>query len=83
MIDHEYYMLKKNILLRDKKCVCCGRDYYLQVHHIKKRINGGENITSNLVTLCWKCHDILHNGKTKESNKINKKINGYMKQYIK
>lgn len=34
---------------------------HLDVHHIVKRENGGQNVPSNLIILCKPCHEDLHN----------------------
>ena len=59
----EYYTFKKEVLARDNyKCVCCGKNYDLKVHHLdgydkfpKKRLD-----PSNAVTLCKNCHKNFH-----------------------
>lgn len=38
------------------KCYVCQQKYNLHVHHIVKRINGGEHSSENLITLCSSCH---------------------------
>ena len=45
------------------KCACCGVTYpayVLDVHHIKRRSDGGSNQPSNLVAVCANCHRIIH-----------------------
>ena len=37
----------------------------LEIHHIKKHVEGGKNTMENLVVLCSKCHDEIHSGKRK------------------
>jgi mannose-6-phosphate isomerase-like protein (cupin superfamily) len=55
--------LKNLIKTRDgNKCQLCGSDDKLHVHHIdynKANIN-----EYNLITLCQKCHNATHNGRT-------------------
>jgi hypothetical protein len=47
--------LKKKILERDNcKCVLCGSNKVLQIHHID--YNKDNNIDENLVALCRSCH---------------------------
>jgi 5-methylcytosine-specific restriction endonuclease McrA len=41
------------------RCRCCGR-VGQHVHHIRFRSHGGACETSNLVLLCWRCHDSVH-----------------------
>ena len=49
--------------LRDnKKCVLCGYDRVVQIHHIIQRSKGGSEKLSNLITLCPNCHRLVHDG---------------------
>ena len=42
-------------------CVCCKyRSENLQVHHIKKRCDGGTNDLDNLCLMCPSCHCLWH-----------------------
>jgi hypothetical protein len=36
---------------------------YLELHHKKHHVKGGDNSEENLITLCTKCHDKIHRGK--------------------
>jgi hypothetical protein len=54
------FKIKQQVLKRDKsKCQKCGflgmRDE-LEIHHIKMKVNEGDNATINLITLCSICH---------------------------
>lgn len=58
--------LRREILEKyDNKCVLCGRNIKLQIHHIIPRDNGGKHNTNNLIPVCVKCHSsiewITHN----------------------
>lgn len=45
------------ILQRDEhKCQICGRETKLHIHHMTKRIDGGNHEPDNLITLCESCH---------------------------
>ena len=44
-------------------CRCCRNRNQLQSHHIKFRSHGGEDTTQNEITLCQRCHDLVHNEK--------------------
>ena len=61
--------LRYKILERDEfLCRFCSRggrysDFILEVHHIQWRRHGGQDNPSNLMTICSRCHDILHYGK--------------------
>jgi hypothetical protein len=62
--------VKRNVLRRDGyRCTKCGWSHsewnrsdprHLEIHHIKHHIEGGENIESNLLTVCTVCHDDIH-----------------------
>lgn len=59
----EYYDFKKSVLFRDGyKCICCGKDYELKVHHLDGFDNFPEKRLdlSNAVTLCENCHKNFH-----------------------
>jgi predicted HNH restriction endonuclease len=59
----EYNNLRAEVFKRDKwKCrVCLSRDG-LHGHHVKYRSQGGDDVRSNLLTLCSTCHDSVHRG---------------------
>jgi len=51
------------VLLRDAfTCQLCGGRRHLHVHHIRFRSQGGDDSTENLLTLCWRCHRLIHRG---------------------
>lgn len=54
--------LVEQVLERDKKCVRCGSEEYLYVHHIIHRKHGGKDVLRNLETLCEDCHMEEHEG---------------------
>lgn len=59
----EYYDFKKSVLFRDGyKCVCCGKNYELKVHHLDGFDNFPEKRLDldNAVTLCENCHKNFH-----------------------
>lgn len=43
-------------------CEVCGSRQYLEVHHIKTRGSGGDDVPDNLIRLCWICHRKAHDG---------------------
>jgi 5-methylcytosine-specific restriction endonuclease McrA len=52
------------IYLRDDwKCRHCGNRQTLDPHHVIFKSAGGEDILTNLLTLCRKCHDDVHEGR--------------------
>ena len=55
--------LRRRVLARDRhRCRCCGRATQLHVHHIVLRSHGGRTKVYNLVTLCIRCHALVHAG---------------------
>lgn len=62
--------VRSAVLLRDNyKCANCGWSHEvwnpsdprgLEPHHVKPHAEGGENVESNLITLCTVCHDKRH-----------------------
>ncbi len=40
----------------------CEREIYLECHHIIHRAQGGPNVASNLLLLCWTHHTLVHEG---------------------
>jgi 5-methylcytosine-specific restriction endonuclease McrA len=56
-----YAKLRKEILARDNwRCQVCGRLKNLDLHHMRRRSALGEDLETNLITLCRECHQILH-----------------------
>lgn len=43
-----------------RKCANCGTTEELTYHHIVPLVFGGNDIVSNMVCLCAKCHNIIH-----------------------
>lgn len=57
----EYKKLCLLVLERDgDKCRCCGMRQTLHVHHVVFRSAQGDDVESNLVTLCELCHSAAH-----------------------
>lgn len=60
----DYKELKDLVIRRDKgKCRKCGSSKMVSAHHIQFRSDGGDDKSSNLVTLCGGgkgCHDSVH-----------------------
>lgn len=60
------HVTSRNVLDRDNwQCQACGTggENRLHVHHVVFRSQGGSDDPSNLVTVCWKCHERIHAGK--------------------
>jgi hypothetical protein len=72
--DPRWQKKRLEILQRDNfQCQCCLRyDIELTVHHkgYLNNKNAWEYIDKDLLTLCVKCHDYLHNRFEKESELI-------------
>ena len=74
--NYEYASRREAVLHRDNyTCQCCGKKHVrLEVHHIIFRSKGGTDDERNLITLCEKCHKMIHDGilvltiKPKKSN---------------
>ncbi|MGV8118588.1 MAG: HNH endonuclease [Candidatus Xenobiia bacterium LiM19] len=58
--------LRKKVLLRDR-CTCqapgCGRKIFLTIHHLIAFAICGIHSIYGLLTLCSKCHTLVHEGK--------------------
>jgi 5-methylcytosine-specific restriction endonuclease McrA len=58
----EYTLLRKAVLQRDAwRCQECGSMGQLEVHHLIKRSQLGNDSMDNLITLCAHCHRDCHN----------------------
>jgi len=56
-----YKALRREVLKRDGwKCQACGTIAGLEVHHLQRRSQLGDDSASNLITLCSECHRVLH-----------------------
>lgn len=56
---------KDNKLINAKKhnCEYCGKkNCYTNIHHIKSKGSGGDDIEDNLIELCGDCHVRAHSG---------------------
>lgn len=63
MLDAKWQKKRLEIMSRDKfECLCCHETFQLSVHHLyyepNKKIWDYDN--ECLVTLCDRCHNILH-----------------------
>ncbi len=55
--------LRRAVLARDgRRCRSCRSGGDLMVHHIRFRSRGGPSRADNLVTLCCRCHALVHEG---------------------
>lgn len=62
MIEKKVY---QQICEEEPYCILCGSNYWLQVHHIYYRSQGGLTVKKNLIRLCQKCHNLVHSNKKK------------------
>lgn len=57
----DYKNLCLDVYHRDHwKCRCCKVRGGLTAHHIVYRSDGGDDAMWNLISLCAKCHDLIH-----------------------
>lgn len=62
--------IRGSILLRDDyRCRECGFYKHLEVHHIIPKSKGGSDDSSNLITLCIRCHAKKHGFKNRENKR--------------
>jgi hypothetical protein len=55
--------LRAKVLARDgHACKNCGSRRALHAHHVVWRSQGGPTVSDNLVTLCNRCHGLVHAG---------------------
>ena len=65
----EWKTLRQHILTRDKFCcVRCGGSVCLEVHH-KTYERFGHELMSDLETLCFDCHNIVHDTRRKKTKR--------------
>ena len=59
----QWKYIQKEVLIRDEnRCLVCGFDLVVDVHHITSRRQGGTDAPENLVTLCPNHHRMTHAG---------------------
>lgn len=72
-ISEEVY---NKVLERDNhRCRLCYSTWWLQIHHIIYRSQGGKHIEENLMMLCKSCHDKVHSSKKTWQVKLKQMIN--------
>lgn len=62
--------MRRQLTQKDKKeigteCCNCGSTKELEYHHIIPISLGGNDINSNMVCLCYPCHQKIHYGESK------------------
>jgi len=58
--------VRNYVLDRDGHCCKapgCGSEHFIAVHHLDPVALGGTDDPQKLITLCWNCHDLVHEGK--------------------
>ena len=55
------YVLKQ---VKGEQCCNCGDTADLQFHHVVPISLGGQDVITNIVPLCGKCHRLIHGRKT-------------------
>ena len=56
-----WHLIRRRALDRDGwRCQSCGKAGRLEVHHLRRLIDGGTNELPNLKTLCFGCHKAAH-----------------------
>ena len=52
---------RRALIARDGACIGCGEPPgECEAHHVKPRQCGGKTRLDNLVLVCWRCHDLIH-----------------------
>ena len=55
--------MRRRVLARDgHRCRHCGSGRSLMLHHVVWRSEGGNHRVDNLLTLCARCHGLVHEG---------------------
>jgi len=61
LTSEAYEALRRKILERDGwRCQACGTIAGLEVHHLQRRSQLGDDSENNLITLCSECHGAVH-----------------------
>ena len=56
-----YEQLRDEVLRRDGwRCQSCGTMSTLELHHKEFRSHSGDDSEQNLITVCRKCHQLVH-----------------------
>ena len=54
---------RKVLIFWENKCAICGKQDYLEFHHLIPTENGGTDDYDNLIILCGCCHAAVHSRK--------------------
>jgi 5-methylcytosine-specific restriction endonuclease McrA len=59
--ERQWQATRKLVLVRDRyRCRVCASAEQVDVHHIRLRSAGGEDVPSNLAAMCRACHELIH-----------------------
>lgn len=59
----KWKFIKEQTMIRDNyRCVICGFELIVHVHHITPLSDGGTNDFNNLITVCPNHHEMIHAG---------------------
>jgi len=61
-LDSDSYTdMRYRVLQRDGwRCQFCGSISGVEAHHIEHKSQSGSDFEENLITLCSRCHDLVH-----------------------
>ena len=79
-LDSELYeQLRNGVLRRDGwRCQLCGTMSNLEVHHKEFRSHSGDDSEQNLITICRKCHQLVHGELRSRSQKNRESERGFL-----
>ena len=64
---YQYTGITKEVFAKlDKKCLICGFDKLIDVHHLVAKSKGGSHAPSNLIVLCPNHHKMTHHADYRE-----------------
>lgn len=66
--EHWQETRAKRLKIDKNRCYLCGTPKGLNVHHIRYNNLGNEDVKSDLVSLCYRCHSMLHRVKDSSRN---------------
>lgn len=52
--------LRSQKLRRNPFCECCGAKTTIEVHHLSYKRGWGNELLRDLMTLCYRCHRLIH-----------------------
>lgn len=74
------FKIKSEVFSRDRfkcqKCGFMGNSEELEAHHIRMRVDGGDDLVDNLVTLCFICHYFAPDNDKDFEIYLKEKLNG-------